>query len=72
MSHNHSHSRQKNYGKAFAIGIILNTAYVAIEAFYGLVIDSSALLADAGHNASDVLSLILAWGAIWAAKSQPN
>jgi cobalt-zinc-cadmium efflux system protein len=72
MSHNHSHSHQKNYGKAFAIGIILNTAYVAIEAFYGLVIDSSALLADAGHNASDVLSLILAWGAIWVAKSQPN
>lgn len=64
MGHSHNHSRN-NYGRAFAIGIGLNTLYVIVESFYGLRIGSSALLADAGHNASDVLSLVLAWVAIW-------
>lgn len=59
MAHSHEHTTQKNYGKAFAIGIGLNIAFVAVEIFYGLLANSSALLADAGHNASDVLSLIL-------------
>ncbi len=71
MSHNHSHN-PSHYGKAFAIGIGLNIAYVIVEVFYGLSIDSSALLADAGHNTSDVLSLILAWAATWAAKKRPS
>ncbi len=71
MGHQHDHGVQ-NYGKAFAIGIGLNTLYVIIEAFYGLTIGSSALVADAGHNASDVVSLLLAWLAIWLASRKPS
>ena len=48
-------------GRAFAIGVALNAVFVAIEAFYGLKADSLALLADAGHNLSDVLGLVVAW-----------
>ena len=51
------------FGRAFAIGIALNTAYVVIEAIYGVASNSLALLADAGHNLSDVLGLAVAWGA---------
>ncbi|NMM49959.1 cation diffusion facilitator family transporter [Marinigracilibium pacificum] len=74
MAHNHHHHEHepKSFGKAFAIGIVLNTLYVAIEAFYGFAVGSSALLADAGHNASDVFSLILAWVAIWIAEKKPS
>lgn len=61
MSHNHSHEGAKDYGKAFAIGVILNVIYIAVEVAYGLIINSLALIADAGHNLSDVLGLILAW-----------
>lgn len=71
MAHDHS-SQAKNYGKAFAIGIGLNIAYVTVEITYGLIIDSSALLADAGHNASDVLSLIFAWFAMAVATKRPS
>lgn len=70
MAHDHS-SHVKNYGKAFAIGIGLNVVYVAVELTYGLIIDSSALLADAGHNASDVLSLVFAWFAMAVATKRP-
>ncbi|MDX5430491.1 MAG: cation diffusion facilitator family transporter [Bacteroidota bacterium] len=69
MAHSHS---SKNHGKAFGIGIALNTVYVAVEIFYGLSVNSTALLADAGHNASDVLSLVLAWVAIWIADKRPS
>jgi len=69
--HNHQHGSAK-YGKAFAIGIILNTVYVGVEVFYGLSINSSALLADAGHNFSDVVSLILAWCAVLLAQKQSS
>lgn len=62
----HAHSyKVKNYNRAFSIGIALNILFVIIEAVYGILADSLALLADAGHNLSDVLSLILAWGAFW-------
>lgn len=54
-----------NFGKAFAIGIALNLAFVAIEAGYGFSSNSLALLSDAGHNLSDVLGLSLAWFATW-------
>ena len=70
-SHSHSHAHQK-HGKAFAIGIGLNIVFVAIEVFYGFAANSSALLADAGHNASDVLSLIFAWTAGWLATRKPK
>jgi cobalt-zinc-cadmium efflux system protein len=54
-------SNYKMHNKAFSIGIILNTIFVGVEVFYGLLANSSALLADAGHNASDVLGLLFAW-----------
>ena len=62
MSHNHSHVK-RNYSNAFAIGITLNVLFVVVEAGFGIYSDSLALIADAGHNLSDVLSLTLAWGA---------
>lgn len=70
--HQHGHSESGSYGKAFAIGIGLNVTFVAIEIVYGLVANSSALLADAGHNASDVLSLIFAWTATRLATIKPK
>jgi len=58
-------------GRAFAIGVVLNSAFVAAEVGAGLWAGSLALLADAGHNLSDVLSLILAWGAAALARRAP-
>jgi len=60
------------YGKAFAIGITLNISFVLIEAWYGWHTNSLALLADAGHNLSDVGGLLLAWAAMGAARLKPN
>jgi cobalt-zinc-cadmium efflux system protein len=60
MSHDHDHGAS-NFNRAFAIGIGLNLAFVAVEATYGLIANSLALVADAGHNLSDVLGLVLAW-----------
>jgi cobalt-zinc-cadmium efflux system protein len=57
----HHHHGPANYDRAFAIGVSLNLAFVIAEAIYGLRADSLALLADAGHNLSDVLGLALAW-----------
>jgi cobalt-zinc-cadmium efflux system protein len=62
MSHDHNHSIG-NYNRAFAIGVVLNIVFVAIEITAGFFADSLALIADAGHNMSDVVSLLLAWGA---------
>ncbi len=67
-SHNHQH-KHKNYNKAFLIGITLNLAYVAVEFTFGIIINSMSLIADAGHNLSDVLGLILAWGAGYLAST---
>ena len=69
--HGHDHG-PADYGRAFAIGIVLNTAFVVVEAVYGFLSGSMALVADAGHNLSDVLSLILAWGAATLAKKPPS
>lgn len=62
MADTHNHGPIK-YNRAFAIGVGLNLAFVVVEIIYGLAADSLALLADAGHNFSDVVSLLLAWGA---------
>ena len=67
----HSHA-PANFDRAFAIGIALNSAFVAIEAFYGWRVDSLALLADAGHNLSDVAALVLAWVAALAGRRRPT
>jgi cobalt-zinc-cadmium efflux system protein len=71
-SHAHSHEAGKNYGKVFALGIGLNITFIVVEIIYGLKANSSALLADAGHNASDVLGLVFAWTAIWLASIKPH
>lgn len=69
MAHSHPHHHEaSNYNQAFAIGISLNIIFVIIEASYGILSGSMALLADAGHNLSDVVSLLLAWGASVLAK----
>lgn len=69
MSHDHNTT---NYTKAFIAGIALNLGFVLIEAFYGWHADSLALLADAGHNLSDVGTLLLGWAAYGAARLLPN
>ena len=61
-----------NYGRAFAVGIALNLAYVGGEAVAGILSGSLALLADAGHNLGDVLGLSLAWGAALLSRRQPG
>lgn len=71
MSAGHDHA-QANFNRAFAIGIVLNLVFVAIEALYGWRVNSLALLADAGHNLSDVAGLVLAWGGTLAVKLRPN
>lgn len=72
-SHGHGHSHAPtDFGRAFAIGIVLNTAFVVVEAGYGFAANSMALIADAGHNLSDVLSLIVAWVAARAMKRPPS
>ncbi|HEX3920364.1 MAG TPA: cation diffusion facilitator family transporter [Caulobacteraceae bacterium] len=69
--HGHSHA-PTDFGRAFAIGIALNGAYVVGEAVYGVFANSLALLADAGHNAGDVISLALAWLAAWLSNRAPS
>lgn len=69
--HGHAHA-PKDFGLAFAVGTSLNFAFVLVEAAYGLLSNSMALLADAGHNFSDVLGLLIAWGATILAKRKPG
>jgi cobalt-zinc-cadmium efflux system protein len=71
VGHSHAHARL-DYGRAFAIGIALNLVYVVAEAAAGLISGSLALLADAGHNLGDVLSLSLAWGAAVLSRRRPS
>ena len=61
--HDHHHFAPGHFNRAFAIGVGLNITFVAIEVIFGLMADSLALIADAGHNLSDVMTLLLAWGA---------
>ncbi len=68
----HTHNNIDNHNKAFAFGIALNVIYIAVEVVFGLLISSMALIADAGHNLSDVLGLLLAWGATFLAKTLPT
>jgi cobalt-zinc-cadmium efflux system protein len=70
--HHHHHAPTDGNGRAFALAVGLNTLFVAIEFFYGFLANSTALMADAGHNLSDVLGLLLAWGAARLARSAPN
>jgi cobalt-zinc-cadmium efflux system protein len=77
-AHAHDHGASSadhhpsNLGRAFAIGVVLNTTFVVIEVVYGLMSNSLALLADAGHNLGDVLGLLVAWGATYLSQWQPT
>jgi cobalt-zinc-cadmium efflux system protein len=71
LSHSHTHG-PKTYDRAFRFGIALNVAFVVTELVYGLQAHSLALVSDAGHNLSDVLGLVLAWGAARLATRRPT
>lgn len=79
-AHSHRHQqaeavaghRDDPLGRRFALGVALNLGFVGIEAAYGFLANSLALLADAGHNLSDVLGLVLAWAATILARRQPT
>jgi cobalt-zinc-cadmium efflux system protein len=72
-SHGHAHAHAPaSFGAAFAIGTALNVGFVIVEATYGFLANSTALLADAGHNLSDVFGLLVAWGASVLAKRAPT
>lgn len=71
-AHGHDHATPGNYGRAFGIGIALNVGFVIVEAWYGWITGSLALLADAAHNLSDVGGLLLAWAAFAAARLKPS
>ena len=84
-THNHSHSHHHhhhhhhahdhtpaNYSRAFIVGLVLNVGFVLTEFIFGLLANSVALIADAGHNLSDVLGLLLAWTASWLSRLEPS
>ena len=72
-SHGHGHSHGPvDYNKAFAIGVFLNVGFATAEALYGYFAGSLALIADSGHNFSDVIGLLLAWGAARLSQRQPS
>jgi len=76
--HDHGHAHAlgahdpEDFSRAFALGIVLNLLFLAIEAFYGWKVNSLALLADAGHNLSDVAGLAVAWGGALAGNVRPD
>jgi cobalt-zinc-cadmium efflux system protein len=76
--HDHAHHGHHAHGpidpanRAFAVGVVLNLVFVVVEVFFGFWANSLALLADAGHNFSDVIGLLIAWGAIALAKRRPS
>jgi len=72
MEHNHSHSHDMNLGNAFKIGISINIVFIVVEAAYGFFSNSMALVADAGHNLSDVLALVFSWIAVILSQRKPT
>ena len=71
VNHHHHHALP-DYNRAFAAAVVLNVGFVVVEAVFGVISGSLALLTDAGHNLSDVLGLLLAWGAAALAKKKPS
>ncbi len=69
--HAYSHAPQ-DFGRAFLIGVGLNAAFLTAEAVFGFIANSTALIADAGHNLSDVLGLVVAWVAVVLARRAPT
>jgi cobalt-zinc-cadmium efflux system protein len=72
MEHSHSYDSPDNLGKAFKIGISLNIIYIIIEVISGIRSNSMALVADAGHNFSDVMVLAFSWVAIVLSQRKPT
>lgn len=77
MGHHHDHCHSHGLApghldRAMAVGVLLNLGFVGVELAFGFYADSLALIADAGHNASDVIGLLLAWGADWLARRPPS
>jgi cobalt-zinc-cadmium efflux system protein len=70
MSHPHHH--EIDFGRAFAIGVLLNTGFIVAEVIFGLLSHSLSLLADAGHNLGDVMGLLMAWAASNLARRSPT
>ena len=70
-SHGHSHA-PTDFGWRFMVGVVLNLVFVVVEAGFGFAVNSLALVADAGHNLSDVLGLALAWGAFVLSRRAPS
>ena len=68
----HSHHDQVDFGRAFAIGVLLNTSFIIAEVVFGLLGHSLSLLADAGHNLGDVLGLLMAWAATGLERRSPT
>jgi cobalt-zinc-cadmium efflux system protein len=68
----HHHGDPKSDGRTFVIAIALNAAFIGVELTYGFIAQSTALVADAGHNLSDVLGLLLSWGAALLSRLPPN
>lgn len=68
----HHHPAPTTFGRAFAVAISLNSMFVVMEFIYGFLANSTALMADAGHNLADVLGLALAWGAAILARREPG
>ena len=66
------HHAPADFGRAFLVGTLLNIGFVMVEGGYGIAVNSVALLADAGHNLSDVLGLLIAWGAATLSKRKPS
>lgn len=72
MEFEHSHSHNNNFSTAFKIGIGINILFITIEAIFGFLSNSMALIADAGHNLSDVLALVFSWIAIIISQRKPT
>jgi len=70
--HGHDHAAVDPTQRAFSVGITLNLVFVLVELYFGFSANSLALLADAGHNFSDVIGLLIAWGALLLAKRKPT
>jgi len=70
--HGHAHDSIDPTQRAFAVGVTLNLIFVLVELYFGFHANSLALLADAGHNFSDVIGLLIAWGALALSKRKPT
>lgn len=72
MEYRHQHTENKSLGSAFKTGIAVNIIFIVLEVFYGFFSNSMALIADAGHNFSDVLALGFSWLAIRLSQRRPT